>query len=794
MPPSSRRQSPWTPSLQRYRGFHFGSVSSTCRLSTAAPYRHGMSDSRASWQPSACILCSINCGLNVQVEDRSLIKIKGDREHPTSQGYVCEKPRALDRYQNGRDRLTSPMRRRPDGTFEEVDWDTAIREVAARLAAVRDEHGGDKIFYYGGGAQGNHLGGAYGRGLRAALGSRYSSNALAQEKTGEFWVDGQLFGRARCHTTPDFEHAEVAVFVGKNPWQSHGFPRARVVVKEIAKDPNRTLIVIDPRVSETAKLADIHLQVRPGGDAWLLAAMVACLLEDGADRKWLAQHASRLDELTALLGDIDIGEYSRRAGVDEALVRSTAKRIAEASSVSVLEDLGIQQSLHSTLSSWLEKLLFLLTGNFAKQGGMNIHTRFASLGGGSGARRSGSPVGGHRIIGGLVPCNVIPDEILTDHPDRFRAMIVESGNPAHSLADSVRMREALRALDFVLVIDVAMTETAHEADYVLPACSQYEKWECTFFTLEFPKNAFHLRAPLLDPLPGTLTEAEIHARLIRELGALDEFDLTSLREAAKRGLDAYAMAFGMLAGSNRKAMALAPAILYETMGPALPEGAEVTAAVWGLAQQTAMAYPDSVKRAGFTKDPPLLGNELFEAVLRSPTAVVFTVDDYDETWNRVETPDKRVNLVVDELVDELRSLGDAEPATDDAFPFVLSAGERRSGTANTLYRDPAWRQGGDGTLRLSPADAERLGVVDGDRVQVTTKRGSATAPVEITSTMLPLHASLPNGHGVAYPDADGTRSVHGVAVNELTSSADRDPVAGTPWHKHVRAQIVRAPA
>ena len=191
------------------------------------------------WRATACILCSINCGVEVRTEDRRITRVRGDKSHPGSQGYTCEKALRLDHYQNARDRLTSPMRRRADGTFEAVDWDTAIADVATRLAAVRDEHGGASIFYYGGGGQGNHLGGGYGRSLRAAVGSVYTASALSQEKTGEFWVDGQLFGRPKCHTTGDYEHAEVAMFVGKNPWQSHGFPRARVVLKEIAKDPTR---------------------------------------------------------------------------------------------------------------------------------------------------------------------------------------------------------------------------------------------------------------------------------------------------------------------------------------------------------------------------------------------------------------------------------------------------------------------------------------------------------------------------------------------------------------------------
>ncbi len=171
----------------------------------------------SEWKTSACILCECNCGIQVQLggeNDREIVRIRGDKAHPASQGYLCQKASGLNYYQNGKDRITTPLRRRPDGSFEEIDWDTAISEVSQRLMAVRDRDGGDKIFYYGGGGQGNHLPGGYSTGIRRVLGMRYRSNALAQEKTGEFWVNGQMFGN---HVKGDFEHCEVAIFLGKNP-------------------------------------------------------------------------------------------------------------------------------------------------------------------------------------------------------------------------------------------------------------------------------------------------------------------------------------------------------------------------------------------------------------------------------------------------------------------------------------------------------------------------------------------------------------------------------------------------
>jgi anaerobic selenocysteine-containing dehydrogenase len=739
--------------------------------------------STSPWQQTACILCECNCGIEVQLEGRTLARIRGDKAHPASQGYTCNKAMRLDHYQNGRHRLTSPLRRRADGSFEEISWETAISEIAARFAAVRDEHGGESIFYYGGGGQGNHLGGAYSGSFLRAVGSRLRSSALAQEKMGEGLVDTHLY---RGHTRGDFEHAEVAVFVGKNPWQSQSFPRARVTLKEISKDPGRSMIVLDPVRTETAELADFHLRVVPGGDAWCLAALAATIVqEDLVDNEFLAEHTTGSEPVLEELARVPIADYAQRCGVDEDLIRRAARRIAAADSVSVFEDLGVQQAPNSVLCSYLNKLLWLLTGSFAKPGGMHLHSWMAPL-----ARYKlvdhRTAVTGTRIIGGLVPCNVIAEEVLTDHPGRLRAMLIESSNPAHSLADSQRFREAMRALDLAVVIDVAMTETAREADYVLPAASQFEKWEATFFNLEFPRNTFHLRAPLLEPLPGTLPEPEIYARLLRELGAVGEETLAPLREAAQAGRGEFAAAFGAAAAQNPALTGLAAYVLYETLGPTLPDGAAAAAALWGLAHRCAMTYPEAVARAGHAD-----GEALFDAMLSSRSGMTFTVDDYEDAWNYVPHPGHRIAMEIPELLTELAELGGGpERWTSDEFPFVLSAGERRNSTANTIIRDPLWRKrDAAGALRISPQDAERLGIADGGLARVTTERGTAQALVEVSDAMLAGHVSLPNGLGVDYPGEDGEPVLTGVAPNELTSLAWRDPIAGTPWHKHVPARV-----
>jgi anaerobic selenocysteine-containing dehydrogenase len=750
-----------------------------------------------SWEKTACVLCECNCGLEVQLGgegNRHFTRIRGDKAHPASKGYACEKPHRLDYYQNGPDRITSPLRRKDDGTFEEIDWDTAIREIAGRLAAIRDEHGGESIFYYGGGGQGNHFPAAYSVATRRALGSRYRSSALAQEKTGEFWVAGRMMGTV---TRADFEHCEVGLFIGKNPWQSHGIPRARVTLKAMAKDPKRSLIVIDPRKTETAELADIHLQVKPGTDAWLLAAIGAVLVqEDLIDHAWLEEHVDGAEDPVAALREIPVAEYSEVAGVPEALVRETARRIGEAESVAVFEDLGIQMNRFSTLNSYLNKMLWVLTGNFGKRGAQYVPATLVSVAGNleklaAGGDDKRTPVTGERIISGLTPCNSIADEILTEHPKRYRAMIVESANPAHSLADSQRMREALSALDTLVVIDIAMTETARLADYILPTPTQYEKAEATFFNFEFPHNYFHVRQPVFEAPAGVLPEPEIHARLCEALGAYTDEDLAPLHAAAAQGRPAFIPAFFANVLSNPKLAPMAPVILYRTLGPQLPPGMQSAAVVWGLAHQFAAKESSSIRRAGFEGGGLELPEKLFDAILENASGVVFAADEFEESWARVKTANGKIQASIRELLEELSTLREATPGTGDgAFPFVLSAGERRSFTANTIFRDPQWRKkDAEGLLRMSPLDASRLGVTDGDRVRLTTKRASVEVHVEVSAMMQPGHVSLPNGLGLDHSNESGHRVKTGVAPNELTATEDRDWLAGTPWHKHVAARI-----
>jgi anaerobic selenocysteine-containing dehydrogenase len=754
--------------------------------------------SSAQWRKTACNLCYINCGIEVLLDEDRITKVRGDRDNPKSEGYLCNKAARIPYYAHHRDRLTSPLRRRADGSFEAIDWDTAISEIASRLRDIVDRYGGKSIALYGGGGQGNHAGGAYATAFLRALGSRHVFNALSQEKTGDFWINGRMFGSQTCHTAEDVHHCDLLFVIGANPWIAHGFPNARDHLNQIRRDANRKLVVIDPRRSETAEMADLHLAVRPGADAFLLGAILATLVRrDELDHEFLKERTTGFAEVKEALLKIPVEAWAAAAGISIAEIERCADMIAQAKAMTVRVELGIQQGVNSTLNSYLEKLLIMLTGSFGRKGTNQLHSWLQPLWGNSPNQRF-APTD-TEVIAGLLPPNIFPDAVLSDHADRLRAVWIDSSNPANTAANTDEVEKALGALELTVVVDVAMTETAQLADYVLPASSQYEKTEFTLFNLEFPKNYFHVRAALLPPLPGTLPEPEIYTKLARAMGFLPgDNALAPLREAASRSRAAFAAAFRAFMAENTSAAAVGSLVLYHTLGQTLPDGVAAAAPLWMAALACAKRSPQAVRRAlGLGNDVPdeALGDALFDAVARSRSATAITEHAYDEVWSLISHPDRKVHLAIAPMIDWLGRLDPsaANAATD--FPFVLAAGQRRMFNANQIFRDPAWRRDDpDGALLINRADLERLGAGDGEWIAVASSAGRVVVRCKADDSVREGLLALPHGYGQSYPTRDGARLNNGPRVNLLTDRGNRDPVAGTPYHKHVRVRLERLPA
>lgn len=749
-------------------------------------------------EKTACILCSRICGLEVEIDDGKFTRIRGDKDHPLTHGYICQKAARLEHYQNHDDRLQYPLKRQADGSFARVSWDEALTEIAKKLLMIRNEHGGDAFALAGGGGQGNHLGGVYSRQILAAMKSRFAYNALGQEKTGDFWVNGRLFGSQTCHTTEDVEHADYVLFIGTNPFQAHGIPNARDTLKEIKKDPNRTMVVIDPRRSETAKQADIHLQLKPGTDAYLMSAMLAIIIRKGLhDRDFIARHCSGFEAVERELLAISVADYALRADVPLEDIERVARGFATAENACVRIDLGIQQTLHTTLNGYLEKLLYLVTGNFGKKGGNNLHSYFLPILGHTDERprKDGKTLkltAHHKMfpIAGVYPPNILSDEIEHKGENRLRALFVDSSNPLMTYANTETCERAFKKLELLVVIDVAMTETARLAHYVLPAASQFEKYEATGFNLEFPTNAFHLRHALFVPLGEALPEPEIYTRLLEKMKIIPEsFPLleriAKFEPNASRHL-AYMAAIGATLSRKKTLTPFAASIVYRTLGRTLPNDAAAAAPLLPLSIQYAQTHYDAVRREGFKGNRLTLGTELFYAILNSRSGTIISTHEFKDTWSLIKTKDKRVHLAIPEMFVELRALeSEVMPGGAD-YPFILMAGERRSYNANQIYRDPTWRKiDPHGAMRMHPDDASQLDLTDGSRATCESESGRINVVIEIDDAVRRGMVTLPHGYGMRY---QGSEPI-GPELNRLTSSAHCDPLTKTPFHKHVPVRI-----
>ena len=504
------------------------------------------------------------------------------------------------------------------------------------------------------------------------------------------------------------------------------------------------------------------------------------------DKEFLAAHCTGFEILGKELLAIDVSDYAKRADVPFESVKKVARDFATAENACVRVDLGTQHTLHTTLNAYLEKLLYLVTGNFGKRGGNNLHTSLIPLVADTDERKKGIRTAKHKMfpIGGLYPPNILPDEINHAGEDRIRAVWVDSSNPVLTMADTKAYISAFEKLDLLVVVDVAMTETARLADYVLPAASQFEKLEASGFNLEFPENFFHLRHALFEPLEESLPEPEIYTRLLEKMDLIPRsFPILSV--AASLSRSAYLATMKILFARKPKLQKYASSIMYRTLGKTLPKNAAAAAPLLGLTTVYAAKYPEQVAAAGHRGNQ---GGALFDAILADKSGVIISKHEFAEVWKLVRNKDKKIYLEIPEMLDALRDLRDENLANDE-FPFILMAGERRSYNANQIYRNPEWRKiDPQGTMRIHPADALELDIENGAEVVCESTAGSIKVFAEIDGSVRRKMLTLPNGYGLRYKNG----APNGPQLNLLTPSDNCEPLTKTPFHKHLPVKLRKA--
>ncbi|MCD6296348.1 MAG: molybdopterin-dependent oxidoreductase [Deltaproteobacteria bacterium] len=739
------------------------------------------------WKKTFCAVCYHNCGLEIQTEGHRITKVRPDRDHPRTKGYVCRKGMKIAHYQDHKERLTHPLKREGD-RFVKISWDQAISEIAEKLEQIMDKHGPRALAYMGGGGQGCHMEAGFGRTLLTALGSQYHYSALAQELTGLFWINGRAYGRQNLHLMPDLDRAENFLVMGWNGYVSNsGVNRARKRINEFAKDPDKQLIVIDPLLSETAIQANTHLQIRIGTAALFLKSMIAIILQEGwEDNAYISDHCHGFDRIAPWFKDFDVASALKVCGVNYDQVKEVARTYAS-SPTAMRTDLGLLMDRQSTMNSYLEMILMAVCGRIGTPGGNVFNGHLMPLGPHSDERdeRTWRTVNtGIPAIMGYFPPNVIPEEILSQKDDRLRAMIVSGANPLRSYADTLAYEQAFKELDLLVTIEIAMTETARMAHYVLPAKSAFEKWDATFFNLTFPETYFQVRQPCCEVLGEPLEEGDIYTRLAEALGILPEIPETLFR-AAYGDRKGFASELMKWISQDKKAARLLPFIAAKTLGKSMKSSH--LAAVWGLLAMYPQHAADDLSRAGY-EVTPFLGDTLFQGLLDHPEGILIGRLERDENLEKLRTPDKKIHLYIEEMAEWIREIEpDAEKAAMETgeFPLVLVAGRHFPYTANSIMRDPEWNDHKVlCTALMSKEDIQKFEVEDGKEIWVTTEASRVRIPVESSDMAAPGTVTIPHGFGLGYVGQD-----YGVNVNLLTKNTHRDRLAGTPLHRYVPCRV-----
>ncbi len=757
--------------------------------------------------PTVCVLCSHNCGLRVDVEDGRIAGVRADESNPITQGYVCNKGFRISHYVDHDQRLEYTMRRRDDGSFERISWETAISEIAEKLLAAR-EHSHQAVALTGVGGQANHMDGPFALSFMGAVGSKRWFNAFAQEKTQHFLIDHWLFDSPpQVWFHPDLDHCTYLLTMGTNPRISNRGHNANETFKRIVDDENVELVVVDPRETETTRGADTHLRVKPGTDAYLLLGMAATLVENEGlvDAAFLQAKTVDFESLRKALSKVDIDEMARRCGLTREEIVGTARSYAQAERGAIMFDLAVEQIPFLALISYLIRVLSILTGNVGTPGGNTfIETaappelspkRFEEP-----VRTVAAGIRGISAIGGapMFSPTLVPEEIRVDHPDRIRALIVEGSNPVLSFSDANAWKEARKRLDLLVVIEPALTETAELADYVLPTTCGYESWQVAGFPKRSPQIDVQLRPPVVAPRGEALPEPEIYALLAEAMGIVSE-PPAKLFELAEKfdepgGVAAYFMELQSASGGSQANVLFWG---YRTLGPKLQAPSLV--AVWAQAISNAFGRRESVLRVFGSEwegaNPFELAAEIYRRILAHPEGVeIARVREGHNLEDHVGYEDGRIRLAPQTMIEEIGRAILTEPATDRDYPLVLSSGLRTRWTANTIQRDPSWRKGRGPhcALNLSATDAEALGVAAGDSVRVSTRRGSVVLPAAIDKKLREGHVWIPNGFGARYPSGEnGELELQGANLNELSDAADRCPITGTPHHKYTLCRVER---
>jgi anaerobic selenocysteine-containing dehydrogenase len=688
--------------------------------------------SMGSTRYATCMLCEACCGVAVTIAEGKTTRIEGDREHPLSRGHVCPKAVALEDIRLDPDRVRAPCVRGPDG-WTSVDWTEAMAHAADRVAAVLRTHGRDAVAVYVGNPMAHNGHGLLGAGvLLGALRTRSRFSATSADQLPHMLASLEMLGHQAMLPVPDVDRCKLFVCIGGNPVVSNGSLMTAPGIERRLKDLRARggrLVVIDPRRSETARIADEHHFIYPGTDALLMLAMVHTLFEEERVRLGhLADHATGLDELERTARPFTPEAVAPRTGIPADVVRRLARELSATQGV-IYGRVGVCQQEFGGLAAWLVVVLNALTGNLDAPGGAMFTTPavdLVRLGAMVGQRGSfatyRSRVRGLPEFGGELPVACLAEEIEAGN---VRALVTIAGNPVASTPNGGRLAQALGKLDALVAVDIYKNETTSLAHVLLPTTFGLEREHFDLvLNLVSVRNFARWSPPLFAPPPG-----------VRE-------DWTVLSDLACAIADRAPNVGARLAA--RAARALGPRRAFDLAMRAGPHRLSVSA----------------LERHEH-------GLDLGPLQPRLPKALF--------------TRDRRVHLAPERFVADVPRLRALLERPTLAGELVLVG--RRSLRSNNSWMHNSHRlvKGRDAcTLLMHPEDAASRGLATGARVRLRSRVGEVLVALEISDEIAPGVVSLPHGWGHARAGVElrVARDHAGASINDVTDDARVDALSG----------------
>jgi anaerobic selenocysteine-containing dehydrogenase len=708
-----------------------------------------------------CHLCEAICGVEIRLRDDEILSVRGDPDDPFSRGHICPKALGLKDVHEDPDRLRHPLRRTPGG-WQRIGWDEAIDEVARRIVAIQAEHGNDAVATY----LGNPTVHSYsallsGAVLSRALRTRNRYSATSVDQLPHHLAAYLMFGHQFLLPIPDIDRTEYLLVLGANPVASNGSlmtaPDVAHRLKAIRARGGH-VVVVDPRRTETAALADRHLFIRPGTDALLLFAMIEVLFDEGrvAPGK-LVSLLDGIEPVERLAARFPPEVVAEVTGIPAEQIRSLAREFSTARAAACHGRVGTSTQSFGGLCQWLIQVLHALTGNLDRTGGAMFtspafdlvgRTRHTSQAGHYDRRRT--RVRGLPEFSGEFPVAALAEEMDTPGKGQIRALVTSAGNPVLSTPNGARLERALESLEFMASIDFYINETTRHAHVILPPTFALERdhYDLVFHLLAI-RNTAKYSLPLFEPASDTRHDWQILQGIATRLGEIDP----KRRAGPLKRLRAHWMTPRRL---------LAAALRFG------PRGAGWNPFSPGLTLSRLARLPHGVDLGPLESCLP----------------------------GRLE-PGSRINLAPQPFVADVERLANELRKSRPARSLCLIG--RRDLRSNNSWMHNSQRlvKGRNRcTLLVHPVDAARLGVTDGARVRVRSRAGTVAVEAHVSDDVMPGVVSLPHGWGHHRP---GTRlsiacEHAGASINDLTDELAIDAVSGNAAFSGVQVTVEASPA